>query len=127
MKRLLRIRFVLAVAVPVMAIAVLVTVVGLGSSTGIAGAASHKASVAQITTRIVVSSPTTIAPKKQGVASAFCPSGTVITGGGFGSSVGTPPSLVLLASVPHTGSWQVVAYNNSSVNISITAYAVCAS
>ena len=56
-------------------------------------------------------------------ASAICPTGTVITGGGGSASLGTAN---ISSTAPTNNTWGVTASGTSTDPWSVTAYAVCA-
>jgi DNA-binding beta-propeller fold protein YncE len=59
------------------------------------------------------------------VATASCPTGHVITGGGYQQSGGAVPPTAI-TSRPVGNTWQVLADNQSTNYTTITPYAVCA-
>jgi hypothetical protein len=91
-------------------------VCGLGSTS--AGATS-----AILGWQVAESGATPIAAASAGTASASCPSGTVALGGGY---LVSSPEVVVTASAPVAGGWEVQAFNPGAEG-SIAAYVVCAS
>jgi hypothetical protein len=84
-----------------------------------------------ITGHEIVYSPTTVPAHEIGQAQADCPSGKVVTGGGY--ALGSPPfsdNMLVRDTRPYLGgtthSWLVVATNNNDVAYSFAAYAICA-
>ncbi len=76
---------------------------------------------------VTKTSPANVSTPK--TARAFCPAGTVLTGGGYSTSV-LSTDLVLRESSPAGNSWQVNVAEDAEfqVNIawSLTAHAICA-
>lgn len=67
----------------------------------------------------------TVSPGATGVATAHCPSGTLLTGGGY--IQGVVPSMSVFASLPSATAWEVHAQNSASSSYRITATAMCLS
>jgi hypothetical protein len=77
-----------------------------------------------ISTTHVVSQPVNIAPESTGGAHLECPSGTVVTGGGYNSNIGT---IVFGSLMNDINGWVVNAFNPSSTDtIQVVASATCA-
>ena len=66
-----------------------------------------------------------VSPGATGVATAHCPSGTLLTGGGY--IQGVVPSMSVFASIPSGTAWEVHAQNSASSEYRITATAMCLS
>ena len=65
---------------------------------------------------------TTLAPGSQYQSTAQCPAGTIVTGGGYDAF----PDVSVYRNSPQDGdSWLVVADNQGSIDVSLTAYALC--
>ena len=78
-----------------------------------------------IVTTSVQSQPVNIGPGNTGTAHVECPSGTVVTGGGYNSNIGTVVFGSLMNSI---NGWVVNAFNPSStITIQLIASATCAS
>jgi hypothetical protein len=57
-----------------------------------------------------------------GVATAPCPAGSVVTGGGF-----TVNNIGIMRSTKQENGWRIIAVNGGNVSSEITAYAICLS
>jgi len=70
----------------------------------------------------------TLGPNDVSVAEAFCPSGSVVTGGGWGASAegGGTPSVDILLNVQSGNGWLVQVHNLSDSTIFVRAGATCA-
>jgi hypothetical protein len=68
-----------------------------------------------------VTAQTTVAPGQVGFATATCPEGSVVVGGGFASS----SSVLFYTHLKIGNGWRGYAKNNTSVSWRITVYAVC--
>jgi hypothetical protein len=80
----------------------------------------------------VTGSPLTLAKHVAGTATAVCPAGKSIIGGGFTSTAPSgsndDPGLmrVYSSAVSNPTTWSVSALNDASGNLILTAYAICA-
>ena len=87
---------------------------------------------------VVTGAPVTIARQASGVATAYCPGGRTVTGGGFltgvpaGSSASPERMNVYTSSLSGATGWSVGGFNGSTgtprqnKDLTLTAYAVCA-
>jgi hypothetical protein len=81
-----------------------------------------------LTTIRVHSPDTTVQPGVSIAATATCPSGTVVTGGGFSPDLDTFPGLVLLHSDgPLGNTWELAVHNSDTVAHGFVVSATCAS
>jgi hypothetical protein len=81
-----------------------------------------------LTTSRVASPETTVQPGTSIAASATCPSGSVVTGGGFSPDLDTFPGLELLHSDGPVGnSWELAVHNSDTVAHGFVSSATCAS
>ncbi|MFE5623995.1 beta-propeller fold lactonase family protein [Streptomyces virginiae] len=60
-----------------------------------------------------------------GTSKVSCPAGSVLTGGGFGST-GPAPDQLVSRPVPGTNDWEVNGQNRTRDDVTLTPYAVCA-
>ncbi|MEU8778414.1 cytochrome D1 domain-containing protein [Streptomyces sp. NPDC048606] len=60
-----------------------------------------------------------------GTSKVSCPAGSVLTGGGFGST-GPAPDQLVSRPVPGTDAWEVNGQNRTRDDVTLTPYAVCA-
>ncbi|MFB6541123.1 hypothetical protein ACFCW4_03315 [Streptomyces virginiae] len=60
-----------------------------------------------------------------GTSKVSCPAGSVLTGGGFGST-GPAPDQLVSRPVPGTSDWEVNGQNRTRDDVTLTPYAVCA-
>lgn len=78
-----------------------------------------------ITTSNVVSFSPLVPPGGTSIAVAFCPPGTVVTGGGFGN---TGSIFTITSSEASNGRWSVSAFNNTpNTSAMFSAMVICAS
>jgi hypothetical protein len=76
-----------------------------------------------ISTMQVQSNLVTVPPNTTSGVTASCPSGSVVTGGGYNS---TQPAGQVVDTNANGNGWVVFLYNPTSGNISMLAYATCA-
>ena len=96
---------------------------GVPGANGLQGPAGASGGFDPSKLTYVTGPSTTIAADDVGSASATCPAGTTVTGGGFYTSIAVPASSQAFAN----NSWTVIV-NNFGIGIPIEAYAfaVCA-
>lgn len=96
---------------------------GAKGDTGATGAAGANAVPPTVTVTTVSSAPVTFAPFKVGLATVDCAVGSHVVGGGFQFSAGT--NGIVLWSRPTDTGWSVSAYDNTTADAGLTAFAVC--
>jgi uncharacterized low-complexity protein len=74
-------------------------------------------------TQIVTGSQVTLHPGQNGAATAECPSGTTVTGGG--SILGSADVRLSLNYPSGASTWRVAGFNESNVDLALIAVAVC--
>ncbi len=96
---------------------------GPAGAAGVAGAAGAAGGFNMSKISYVTGPTVTVADGDVGSASAFCPAGNKVMGGGFFSSI---TSVGASANNSAGTSWFVLVFNDTGIPVDIWAFAVCA-
>lgn len=99
-------------------------VVAIGIGAGVASASTTNSSSTELTLTTQVVTATVGPFPTQTVATATCPTGTAVTGGGY--NAGTASGTAVGESYPDDNGWTAVMTGGPS-GATLTVYAVCAS